>query len=1111
MPGYSITTQLPATGCPRLRRAPDQRPAMARRVGWERLRRPLACIRQTAARHTRITTWLAIASVAVALAATPAQAQYPPTQYSQAQYSPVHSPSTQGQYGAIPSTVSQPPSLQRSPQAPVSQTAATVNRSNSSTAGHTETVQQRPFYTVATAHPSDALGGPSDVPGGKRGAEETAGRNGPVIYPLHGNDQSMVAQASGIQLRSINQQRYYEEQQSLLAARYHDDRVDHARRVAQQYRAAAYQLGPLANLATETAEFVDAWADLAVSYQGLAGRIYDADLTLATTQREYNDVRQRLDDYGLSPTVGLLLQNKKEQLYRLKLTDQASRLAADEIARTRENQAKLEMVSVNGADPNLQASGLLSSLGQPIRIEAESQLLPLLVEHLKQRHQWLETLRLGYQDYQQTLSQLDSTLSAHSRLTDDYRRLIDRKIIWIRSGRTMTLADGWKLDDGLESLFAVQRSGQLGDALRKKWDANPIRGIGLLMTIAALLLVRWYARHWIVAVGARKRMRDASRDRRKVVASLLTPIAAAALPAALYVTARWLCSDVVYEPTLQVGKAFYATALIALTVGLPQQLLTNFGLIDRHTDIEMPRRARASAYLGVVGVGLSIAAYLVVMLSQIDHGVWRESAARVLYLLALALAAWTFHLALRPRGGAILPLIGAIGGGLIDRLRWVIYLAAVGFPLAMMLLIVLGYPFTANQLILRAAVSLSGLTILATWWPGLTILAGHLWLQLTGTAVPPAEPSPYRSFDDEPPAPKQVVGVLVEQNLELKHQLAFLFQCGLTLVVLASLGWLWIDAFPNLRLGNPVVWTVNHEVFSTTLGPAGEEIQQASWQQTPITALHLIAAAATLFVAFQLAKLLPGLFDALVLQRVSFDEGMEHLLLVIGRTVLFGAGCLLACQWIGLQWQTIQWLAVGLAIGLGFGLQDMVRNLYGGLVVLFEKPARLGDLITVGRVTGRVAAQKLRTTTIADHDGREVIVPNQAFVSEDVTNWMGAGRLKTVALEVAVNRQERPADVCRMIQQLVIEQSGVLLSPAPQATLVCVAKNSQRIEVVAWIEDHQNASRFRDDLLRTVSMFLREKGLMVAGQPKQPELRETYQVESERLFGKPAKSNRRSA
>ncbi len=190
----------------------------------------------------------------------------------------------------------------------------------------------------------------------------------------------------------------------------------------------------------------------------------------------------------------------------------------------------------------------------------------------------------------------------------------------------------------------------------------------------------------------------------------------------------------------------------------------------------------------------------------------------------------------------------------------------------------------------------------------------------------------------------------------------------------------------------------------------------------------------------------------------------------------------------------------------------MVRNLFGGLIVLFEKPARLGDLITVGRVTGRVATQKFRTTVLSDDDGREVIIPNKNFVSEEVVNWMGAGRLSVIPIEVAVTRDERPADICRTLQELVIEQQHVLLTPAPQATLVCVGKLSQRIEVRAWIEEEQDASRFRDSLLKVVSKFLAEKNLLAATQPSQPTMLDAAEEESGRNYRSHAgRSRKRSA
>ncbi|WP_315850144.1 mechanosensitive ion channel domain-containing protein [Novipirellula maiorica] len=765
-----------------------------------------------------------------------------------------------------------------------------------------------------------------------------------------------------------------------------------------------------------------------------------------------------------------------------------------ELGRSRQQQLELEMVQYDGSNVSSQTDAILAEAGfDPSSVQSvvvASQLRSLL----EQRQQWLNVLGQGYQDYQRKLGELDSTTTESVTLTNQYRKLIDRHVTWIRSGDPISLDDVRNLGDGLAALFDFRRSSELGYTIKQKWQANPVGGIGLLLWIVLISLARWRTKSWLIDIGSRKRMRDSTPDARKLATGVLTTLVAVAYPMLLYVVARWLGSGVVSELTLQTSSGVYGASLVAMVVEVPRQLLRSYGYIDKYVGIELPGRERATAYLIIIGFGLVLAAYVVTLTGLLDHGMWRDSVARFGFILAMLVVAWTAHLSLRPTGGFLEPFIAKFGGSVIHRVRFVIYIAGIGFPLSMIALSSLGYGYTANEFVQRAIITLVSLMIAATLWSGVKIVSAHLWQMLTGTASP-QQYDEYGRIPSGQTAGTQVTGVLGEHFLELKHHLAFLCQCALVIGAIVCFGWLWIDVFPNVRMGNPVVWTVQDTVNVSSLDAAGQTVTSSVVQTTPITAMHLLLAAATLFVAFQLAKLLPALFDALVLQRVSFDEGMEHFTLVLGRGLLFGVGALLASQWAGLRWHTIQWLAVGLAIGLGFGLQDMVRNLFGGLIVLFEKPARLGDLITVGRVTGRVAAQKFRTTVLSDDEGREVIIPNKNFVSEDVVNWMGAGRLNVIPIEVAVNRDERPADICRTLQELVIDQPDVLLTPAPQATLVCVGKTSQRIEVRAWIEEGQDPSRFRDSLLKIVKQFLREKGLLVANQPAQPAMREASEEE----------------
>ncbi len=888
---------------------------------------------------------------------------------------------------------------------------------------------------------------------------------------------------------------------SIYLLTYEPMRIDSARRSADDYRSRASTSSPiLSELANTNAKLAEQWAELAVKINAFSVQVGNANFKLDSAIRDYEEVGSKLRQFGLTPTIGLLLSHKKSQLEDWQVDGAVEHRVNEELQRSRQKQLENEMIVYDGSDVARQTSEILAAAGYRSNNLEYTTLAPQVQALLRERSGWLQSLTQGYNDYRQKLGELDSASTAFEKLTDDYRQLINRHVTWIRSTEPLGVADAQKFRSGLQSLFDARRSEAFGFSLSQKWFSNPTSGWTLLGITLVIFLSRFLAKSWLV--GKRTKMRETTASTRKCIASLLTPLVAFAFPSILYLIARWLSTGFVTESTLHVASGLFAASFVALIVEVPRQLLRTNGFVERHLKIDLPRRRRASVYLSVIGSGLVLSAYIITLAEHIDHGNWSGSVARLGFIASLMLVAWTAHLSLKPTGGFLEPLIEKFGGSVLYRIRFVFYFLGVGFPLAMMTLSALGYGFTATEIIKRAGIMFVAILVGATLWSAVKILASRAWHALTGTY----DESSADEHDESQPA--RVSGSLAEHSLELKHQIAFLSQCGLILGAIACAVWLWIDIFPNVRMGNPVLWNVQDTVAQSFLDASGQKVSRTQVETTPITLLHLVLAAATLFVAFQLAKLLPGIFDALVLQRVNFDEAMEHLSLVLGRCLLFGAGCFIACRLVGLRWETIQWLAVGLTIGLGFAMQDIVRNLLGGLVVLFEKPARLGDLVTVGNITGRIAAQKLRTTVLSDEEGREVIIPNKNFVSHDVVNWMGAGRLKAVAIEVAVTRDERPADMCRMLQQLLVEQPDLLLSPAPQATLVCVSQQSQRIELRAWMEEDQDASRCREALTKLVLNYLSEKNLLAPHQPRQPSLKDSFEPNAVRGLRSP---KRRSA
>ncbi|WP_233148599.1 mechanosensitive ion channel domain-containing protein [Rhodopirellula sp. MGV] len=909
---------------------------------------------------------------------------------------------------------------------------------------------------------------------GRRGDEEN-------LVRLARPDSNGSLQAMGAVTRAVSAE--------LISDRpieYTTSMVESARRSETHFRQMA-ESAPraAAEVALQNAEFAKQWAELATDYIELADRVRTAKTKLSATQQDYDDVNAKIEKYGLTPTIGILLRHKKEQLDRWQAKDSQTGWVREALQRSRESQLDLELVRHDGTHPLDQAVAVLNDNGLDASKPEQQVLFGQVQQLLSDRGHWLTALWTGHRNYQDKLTEIDAVTSASVQLTKNYRTLINRHVIWIRSGDPI----GWdsirKLSSGLASLFNSNRGSEFGFALQQKVGINTASGVVVLVATVVLLVIRWRAKSLLIGIGSKTRLRESTKSTRKLVASGLTVLVAMIVPGVLLSFASWLSSGYVSESLLQASSGLYACSLIALMVELPRQLLRDHGLVDKHLGVELPQRQRASQYLMIVGTGLVLSAYVVTVTGLIDQGMWRESVSRIGLMLTLMLVAWTFHRALQPGTGILDPIVETFGGAIVQRIRLVIYLLIIASPLAIAFLSAIGYGFTAQEIILRFAVTFSVGLIAAILWPAAKILSAHAWRVLTGASLP------QRKFDEygeiEPTHEIDLSGGLY---LDLKHQIAFLCQCGLVVAGVVLVGMLWIDVFPNLRMGNPVVWTVTDTVTQPSMDASGQTMMQATVKETPVTLVHCLFAAVTLFVAFQVAKLLPALFDALVLQRVSFDEGMEHFSLVLGRCLLFGVGCLISLNWLGVRWQTVQWLAVGLTIGLGFGLQDMVRNVFGGLIVLFEKPAGLGDLITVGRITGRVAKQHLRTTVLTDDDGRENIIPNKKFVTDDVVNWMGAGRLTVIPIEVAVTKDERPADICRTLQEFAVAQDDILMLPAPQATLVCISKVSQRIEIRVWIEESTTAVGFRNNLLKRVRKYLSDINMLADEQPEQPVMRD---------------------
>src|SRR5258708_22562978 len=150
--------------------------------------------------------------------------------------------------------------------------------------------------------------------------------------------------------------------------------------------------------------------------------------------------------------------------------------------------------------------------------------------------------------------------------------------------------------------------------------------------------------------------------------------------------------------------------------------------------------------------------------------------------------------------------------------------------------------------------------------------------------------------------------------------------------------------------------------------------------------------------------------------------------------MIWGVGIVLACVMLGMTWSKVHWLLAGVSVGLGFGLQEIFANFISGLLILFERPVRVGDVVTVGDVTGVVSRIRIRATMITDADRKELIVPNKEFITSRVLNWTLSDQINRVVINVGAAYGSDVDHVREILLRLAHDDQHVLDEPAPVAT-----------------------------------------------------------------------------
>ncbi|RLA05208.1 MAG: hypothetical protein DRQ54_08455 [Gammaproteobacteria bacterium] len=303
---------------------------------------------------------------------------------------------------------------------------------------------------------------------------------------------------------------------------------------------------------------------------------------------------------------------------------------------------------------------------------------------------------------------------------------------------------------------------------------------------------------------------------------------------------------------------------------------------------------------------------------------------------------------------------------------------------------------------------------------------------------------------------------------ELSTATSQLLKMGIGTAGIVALVYIWSPLLPILNMLKKITfWTTSSLVD-------GQPVI------SPITLETLVIVLFIAVATFYAARKLPALVELVMRSRAGVTKGVYYTASTLLSYVIVGSGVIAIASALGLQWSQLQWLVAALSVGIGFGLQEIVANFFSGLIILFERPIRVGDVVTVGESEGLVTRIRIRATTIKDWDGKELLVPNKEFISGRLLNWTLSDPLIRITLNVGVAYGSDVERALSILDEITSNHADVLKEPPPSIIFQEFGDNALQLSARCFVRTFDDRWPVLTSLHRLVYARFEEAGIVIS-------------------------------
>jgi potassium efflux system protein len=368
------------------------------------------------------------------------------------------------------------------------------------------------------------------------------------------------------------------------------------------------------------------------------------------------------------------------------------------------------------------------------------------------------------------------------------------------------------------------------------------------------------------------------------------------------------------------------------------------------------------------------------------------------------------------------------------------------------------------------SVSVVLISLADTLWIGICLLLLHAvllrWVSATRRRLRLAELMAARM---EQNSPEDALMDEQEESLgDVSAETNELINMGILVAALISMFYVWSPLLPVFdALSNVTLWTSTTVVDGQTL-------------ENRISLAMLIIVAFLAGLTVYGARKLPALIDLLLRSRPSISASARYTVSALVNYFIIGGGTVAGLSALGLQWSQLQWLVAALGVGIGFGLQEIIANFISGLIILFERPIRVGDIISTGGNDGTVTRIRIRATTIRDWDGKELLVPNKEFITGRLLNWSLSDPKIRITLPVGIAYGSDLELAIKTLYEIVREHPRIVDDPDPQIVFESFGDNALALSARCFLDSVEDRWGVVTELNREIYKRFGEAGIVIA-------------------------------